>query len=212
LFEDHKKVNLFNYDKYNIDKDIFLNVFISIIKKQNFNKLNIRDVDSVINFYKFSYERNNDLIEEKNFKNFKSDNINKRPYNLKKVNVNNLQHPILPDPDLLKTENVLKVNNYMIDDNNIEKGILLLNGVFDFFNKKYNTTFKYTEFVDDCFIFHSNCIFKNDNNNNKQVTAYINLYLQYYINCYHDSCKVERKYKLIETAINNNLYCELIEQ
>lgn len=206
LIDKKDKLNYFDYNKYKINKIIFIKIFTSIIEKENFNKLDLYDTDSIFYFYKFNYGP----LEIKNNKtpgtHLESKLYNKDSKNLKKIIVNKVENFVKPTNTFVKSIQELKFDKYAVDFNNINNVINIIDEIFDYFNNKYNTTFIYSEMTNNEIIYHSNCIFKNDNNNNKQVTCYINCYFQCYITCYHNSCKITKKYKKIETLINENLY------
>lgn len=206
LLEKNKSITIFHYNKYKICKESFIQIFIEVIKKENKNNLYIKNKEYLLKFYKFTFENNLDIKKEKNLFSI-NDKVNKKiNNNLKKVILNDKPSIILPSNNFIKIMQELEFTDYQINFNDLDKIIPLLNEIFDYFNKEYNTTFKYTENVEDNILYHSNCIFKDDNGNNKQVTAYINKYLQCKINCYHDSCKDHSRYIIIENNINSNLY------
>lgn len=210
LFEGSKKVNIFNFNKYDIDKEIFIKIFITVIKKKNVNKLNIKKIDNIFSFYKFNYNFNKVIykVEDKNQLEKKIKTV--QTNNVKKIIINNDYQTVKMNKTFLHSMEEFDSSNYQLNFNKLDHAINILDEVFNFFNIKYGTSFKYTEIVDNNIIYHSNCIFKDDNNNTKQVTAYINKHLQCRINCYHDSCKRESRYKNIENSINYNLYSVII--
>lgn len=210
LLEKNKKVNLFNFNKYKIDKKIFIYIFIEVVKKNNFNKLNINNIKNILFFYKFNYDPSDVLEKIEKNNPIINNNFNREKLKPKKVLINKDLGILKLDTNFLTSIQNVDFDNYEIKFHQLEEIIIILNNVFSFFNKKYGTNFIYTELMDENIIYHSNCIFKEDNNNNKQVTAFINKHFQCRINCYHDSCKENVRYKYLENSINSNLYSILV--
>ena len=172
--------------------------------------MDIDNIKNILSFYKFDYSLSDDK-KKKNIRDVnKNNNFNTTKLKPKNVVINKDLGIIKPDKSFLNSIDNINFNNYEIKFDELDEIIIILNNVFGFFNKRFGTNFVYTKLDNEEIIYHSNCIFKEDNNNNQQVTAFINKNLQCRINCYHDSCKQNLRYKNIENSINSNLYSILV--
>lgn len=206
MIELKREINIFNYKNYNIDKDLFIKLFINVIKKNNYNNLDIFNENEILKFYNFSFDaisfdKNKDLQIDKIEKQDKKEHIQKINKELIKNKIE-----LYPQINFFQAVKNAEKYNFQIKDDKLDDIIIILNEMMSFINKKYGTTFTYSEFTNDTFLYHSSCIYKSTDENPKVVTAYINSFFQCTINCFHDSCKSNFAYRMIQHSINKNLY------
>ena len=206
LLINQKEVNLFKYQNYNIDKSTFIKIFINVIKKNNYNFLDVSNEKEMLNFYNFSFDtfilNKSETINQKITPNKKS--LKK----IKEINqIANKKHVILyPKNNYLKALDRARKAKLEVNENTLDDIIVILTEFMSYINKQYGTNFSYSEQTKESFVFHSNCIYKPEDGNPQVVTAYINHNFQCNINCYHDSCKHNFAYRHIQHSINQNFY------
>lgn len=210
-----QNLNFFDFKKYDIYKNNFENLFKKVIEKNNFNNLNINDINELFNYYKFGYDQikppkiNQNIIPTVvNKSNKNKEKLTQKDFKLKKNNFIEIDHL---NPNFLKGIEKLKINSYSTIGQDSEIIIGGINHIIKHINIVYKTNFTYSKTEDYNIIYHTNCIFDNDQpGNHEMVTLFIDEFLFCTINCYHNKCKLYNKYLQIQNALNKNFYCLIV--
>lgn len=195
-------------DELKANQSFFLNMASKMLEKHNINRI---EKTQILGFYEIDFK--NDLMQQKKvaLKNKQSQTQRTKIQKVepKQIEINK-QYDANITPDLIEGLNRISMLKIQRFDLVVPEVRNLYDSLFDYINGCYNTTFIYSgcEETNGTMVhtYHSACIFDAEPNNDKQVTAYVDHFGLVNITCYHEKCKTNSRYFLLQLALNKNVF------
>lgn len=190
MIEKNTKIIL---EKTNFDDDQFIKNLNNYFDNYE-NPLKNRDNNYFKNFFK-DFVNVEKTPKKKNFETYFQEHLGV----IQKIYVSNDDES--NDDEFINEE---FINEKLLSNNQFENKIRFYSAykTTNYLNKKYKFSFEYGGYHEknESIYFHSTCIFKNKDNNNKVVRLYFNK-TNVIFKCFHQSCIDEKKYKPYQNEV-----------